>query len=120
MSRRLVHRLLVPVGLSFVTASHGSSTVSVRDRGVLPGYTTTVAEGINGAGRIVGTSGDGGSQSRPFLWNDGVMTNLGTLGGSRGIAHGMSDTGFIAGESEVPSHAMHAVVWGHGIMPARG
>src|SRR5439155_311082 len=69
---------------------------------------------------IVGTSGDGGSQSRPFLWNDGVLTNLGTLGGSRGIAHGISDTGFIAGESEVASHEMHAFLWENGNMKDLG
>src|SRR3989454_7555641 len=120
MGRTLVIGLLVLVALSFVTASHASSAVSVRDLGVLPGYTTTVADGINEAGWIVGTSGDGGSQSRPFLWNEGVMTNLGTLGGSRGIAHGVSDTGFIAGESEVASHEMHAFVWENGIMKDLG
>ncbi len=120
MGRTLVIGLLVLFALSLVTASHASSTVSVRDLGVLPGYTTTEAQGINEAGRIVGTSGDGGSQSRPFLWNDGVLTNLGTLGGSRGIAHGISDTGFIAGESEVASHEMHAFLWENGNMKDLG
>src|SRR5213592_2586004 len=120
MGRTLVIGLLILVALSFVTASHASSTVSVRDLGVLPGYTTTVADGINEAGWIVGTSGDGGSQSRPFLWNDGVMTNLGTLGGSRGTAHGISDTGLVVGESEDASHVMHAFLWQTGVMTDLG
>src|SRR5207249_1789833 len=72
------------------------------------------------AGRTLRTGGDGGSQARPFLWNDGVMTDLGTLGGSRGIAHGISDTGFIAGESEVASHEMHAFLWENGNMKDLG
>src|SRR5947199_8652585 len=96
MGRTLVIGLLVLFALSLVTASHASSTVSVRDLGVLPGYTTTEAQGINEAGRIVGTSGAGGSESRPFLWNDGRLTNLGTLRGSRGRPNGHRDHGYIA------------------------
>src|SRR5437879_13797529 len=85
MGRTLVSGLLVLVALSFVTASHASSTVTVRDLGVLPGYTTTVGGGINGAGRIVGTSGGGGSQWRPFLGNGGGMSNVASCGGKYDI-----------------------------------
>jgi len=68
---------LVLAVASLVAMPHASAAVTVRDLGTLPGYTWSEALGINAAGQIVGTSGDMESQSRPFLWDDGVMTNLG-------------------------------------------
>src|SRR6266705_718067 len=48
------------------------------------------------------------------------MKNLGTLGGSRGTAHGISDTGLIVGESEDSTHTMHAFIWADGAMTDLG
>ena len=111
---------LVLAVAALVALPHTSASVTVRDLGTLPGYTSSEALGINAAGQIVGTSSDTESQSRPFLWDDGVMTNLGTLGGSRGTAHGISNTGLIVGESEDATHTMHAFVWESGTMTDLG
>ena len=111
---------LVLAVASLVAMPHASAAVTVRDLGTLPGYTWSEALGINAAGQIVGTSGDMESQSRPFLWDDGVMTNLGTLGGTRGTAHDISNTGLIVGESEDATHTMHAFVWESGAMTDLG
>jgi len=40
---------------------------------------------------------------RGFVWQDGVMTELPTLGGTHGYAAGMNDLGQIAGWAETPS-----------------
>jgi len=112
--------LLVLAVAVLAASPHASASVTVRDLGTLPGYTSSEALGINAAGQVVGTSSDMQSQSRPFLWDDGVMTNLGTLGGSRGTAHGISDTGLIVGESEDSTHTMHAFLWENGAMTDLG
>jgi probable HAF family extracellular repeat protein len=53
----------------------------VKDLGTLGG-SGGVAEGISDRGWIVGSSNLAGDQSgHAFLWRDGVMTDLGTLGG---------------------------------------
>jgi probable HAF family extracellular repeat protein len=112
--------LLVLTVAALVALPHVSASVTVRDLGTLPGYTSSEALGINAAGQIVGTSSDRESQSRPFLWDAGVMTNLGTLGGGRGTAHGISNTGLIVGESENATHTMHAFVSENGAMTDLG
>ena len=52
----------------------------VTDRGVLPGDVTSFAAGLNDNGQAVGGSvARNMSSSRPFLWRDGVMTDLSAL-----------------------------------------
>jgi probable HAF family extracellular repeat protein len=54
---------------------------AVRDLGTLGG-TAGVAEGISDRGWVVGSANLPGDQNgHAFLWRDGVMTDLGTLGG---------------------------------------
>ena len=53
----------------------------VRDLGTLGG-SGSVAEGISDRGWVVGSANLAGDQSgHAYLWRDGVMTDLGTLGG---------------------------------------
>lgn len=120
MGTTLTIALLALAAAALMALPHASAAITARDLGTLPGYTSSEALGINAAGQVVGTSSDMESQSRPFLWDDGVMTSLGTLGGSRGTAHGISNTGLIVGESEDATHTMHAFVWENGAMTDLG
>jgi probable HAF family extracellular repeat protein len=75
----------------------------VKDLGTLGG-TGAVAEGISDRGWVAGTANVSGDQSgHAFLWRDGVMTDLGTLGGpntseqwpvkdNRGLIAGVAET----------------------------
>ena len=53
--------------------------------------------------------------TRPFLWVNGRMTNLGSLGGSYAQARYISRQGDITGESALPGNKhFDAVLWRHG------
>jgi probable HAF family extracellular repeat protein len=51
-----------------------------------------------------------------FLWRDGVMTDLGTLGGFTSAASGINDKGQVVGYSDTPTSngELHGVLWDHG------
>jgi probable HAF family extracellular repeat protein len=60
---------------------------------------------------------------RPFLWQDGVMTKLPTLGGHNGFANSINNRGVVAGIAETdatdptpgcPVHQFEPVVWERG------
>ena len=52
-----------------------------------------------------------GDDERIFLWENGVMIDLGTLGGALTSSIGMSDRGQVVGWSSLPSGNYHAVLW---------
>jgi probable HAF family extracellular repeat protein len=68
----------------------------MQDLGTLRGG-YSIAQGLNGAGRMVGIS-DG----HAFLWAEGQMTDLGTLGGTNSCAAGINDAGQIVGYAHTP------------------
>ncbi len=64
---------------------------------------------IGNAGQVVGQSG-----SRATLWNGGVPTDLGTLGGSYATAWAISRAGQVVGFSALPgdnANYTHATLW---------
>ena len=73
---------------------------NIIDVGVLSGQTNSTATDINDNGRIVGTSG-----GRLFTWENGVMSDLGTISDLRGTSNfgsvsslgGTSDLGGVHG-----------------------
>ena len=71
--------------------------------GLVPGAGGT-AYGINNKGQVAGQSAiytTNGSVSRAFLWQNGVMTDLGTLGGfGFAAAFGINDSGQVVGAAE--------------------
>lgn len=73
------------VGGSF--SSSIPSTGRMQNLGSLPGSDRSGAAAINSSGQIVGTSGVGrsqgpnGNQSHAVLWENGIIKDLGTLGG---------------------------------------
>ncbi len=72
----------------------------MQDLGTSGGNST--ARGINDSGQVVGYSDTSAGDRRAFLWEDGVMTDLGTLvptgsGWTLTEAHGINDLGQIVG-----------------------
>ena len=55
---------------------------------------TTTAYGLNDAGQVVGQT-----SSHAFVWQDGVVTDFGALGGGAYIALGINNSGQIVGSS---------------------
>jgi probable HAF family extracellular repeat protein len=51
----------------------------------------------------------------PFLWQNGVMKDLGTLGGGFGLANWMNSSGEVVGQSDLAGdHVSHPFLWnGH-------
>lgn len=105
---------------------------SVTDLGTLGGN-NSFPWGINDRGQVVGWSetpdidpNTGFPTFRAFLWNKGVMHDLGTLGGQNSQARlgGINSEGQVVGEAETsivdpnnpPFFAWHAFLWEKGTM----
>jgi probable HAF family extracellular repeat protein len=75
-----------------------------------------MAHDINESGQVVGYATTAASHGHAFLWQDGVMTDLGLLGGSRGEALAINNFGQIVGRSSVaPNPTFHGALWQNGV-----
>jgi probable HAF family extracellular repeat protein len=97
------------------SAQTASEKYSITDLGTLPGGTASTALDINNRGQVVGQS-DTASSFPAVLWEDGDITNLGTLGGNDSVAWGINDRGQVVGESTTASGRFHAFLWEDGQM----
>ncbi len=85
--------------------------------GALPGYKYSRAVGINGRGEIIGycyTEVDRNGQPDEwvgFVWANGKMTRLGTLGGAESEPIAINDRGQIVGDSATKQNGYHAFLW---------
>jgi probable HAF family extracellular repeat protein len=97
---------------------HTPSLPDYHDLGTLPGYPLGQGRGINAAGQIFGTAAmnDGYFYRHAFLGSNGVLHDLGTLGGMENYANAMNDRGYIVGTTQDPGGAFHAYVWHDGHM----
>jgi probable HAF family extracellular repeat protein len=114
-------RTLLAVALTAVSANAGTGYTFV-DLGTLGGNDSG-ALGINDQGQIVGWStipgcstASGADCRRAFLWDNGVMTDLGFLPGDEGsVANSINNSGVIVGNSErdviAGSGTYRAVIW---------
>jgi probable HAF family extracellular repeat protein len=85
---------------------------------------------INAAGEVVGladtslVSAGGPETNHAFLWTNGVMTDLGTLGGVNSEALSINATGQIVGDADTGAGRVagafytntHAFLWSSGVM----
>jgi probable HAF family extracellular repeat protein len=93
---------------------------TVTDLGTLGGSFSR-ALGMNDSGEIVGFSDTAGGNSHAFLYEDGQMTDLGTLGGGFfSIAEDINDSGEAVGFSTLRSGATHAFLYKAGQMTDLG
>jgi len=84
------------------------------------------ATAISNSGRVVGWSETGdvfGDDENPvvhaFVWYDGLMTDLGTLGGGEGMALGVNETGQVVGKASLTAEGedpLYAFLWENGQM----
>ena len=72
----------------------------MRSLGRLAGGNNSEAFGINNVGQVVGASATFGfGRDHAFLYSEGTMQDLGTLGSNTSKANGISDGGYVVGES---------------------
>jgi len=100
---------------------------TVLDLGALPAPYNykTEATGINFSRTIVGTGAAADGTSRAFIWENGVMTELGTLGGPSSGGVAINDFNQVVGWAETAVsferkgrvlYVAHAFLWEHGKM----
>jgi probable HAF family extracellular repeat protein len=109
--------LLALFGLlsAFASLAAEQITYTITGLGGLSATEFAKVSSINDSGQIAGTSAN-----HAFLWENGVMTDLGTLGGNLSAANAINDRGQVAGESNTASGEMHAFLWEHGVMTDLG
>ena len=102
----------------------------VINLGTLPGGNESFAQDINDQGQVAGNSSNGtpdpfsffgwGTQTRGFIWQNGVMTDLGTLGGADtieynlnlGFTNWMNNRGEVVGQSNLAGdQTTHPFLW---------
>jgi probable HAF family extracellular repeat protein len=73
---------------------------------------------LNNRGWVVGGSTlSGDSTTHPFLWDGTKLLDLGTLGGTFGVARALNDAGAVAGAATTANdEAVHAFLWRKGKM----
>src|SRR5207244_3013728 len=75
------------------------------------------ATAVNATGQVVGASWLAANGAyHGFLYNKGVRTDLGTLGGNYSIAHGINAAGQAVGEASTASGDLHAFLYSDGVM----
>jgi probable HAF family extracellular repeat protein len=81
--------------------------------------TGAIGQGINQAGEIVGTIGSAdGTTEYAAIWQNGVLTNLGTLPGDfAAIGTGINNRGQVVGSTlDSKFNWAHAFIWQDGVM----
>gem|GEM_PF-4356173 len=81
----------------------------------IPGAAWSIAYAINDHSKIVGTYGRSGeTRVRGFLWVQGTVTDLGSLGGKGTTPKSINIYGEIVGEALLSSGAPRAFLWKNG------
>lgn len=80
------------------------------------GLGISVAYDINNLGVIVGGNQNDKFESRAFIYQGGVTTFLGTLGGGMSLASAINDAGQVTGYAGTSSGATHAFLYGNGML----
>jgi len=93
----------------------------VQELPTLFGDSAGFAAMINDRGQAVGVSGSCTRSIHAVLWQNGTVTDLGSLGGTENFASDMNNQGQVTGLSNLPGDAaFHAFLWENGVMTDLG
>jgi probable HAF family extracellular repeat protein len=95
------------------TWSGGWNVLGVLPPGGMGWESQAVA--VNASGQVAGWSDVAGGR-HAFLWDNGVMADLGTLGSSQSVACGINDDRAVAGYSDTTDGCSRAFLWEGGAM----
>jgi probable HAF family extracellular repeat protein len=88
----------------------------MQDLGSLPGGTASRALSLNHVGQVVGSSSTASGATHAFLYHEGEMCDLGTLGGTFSVANGINERGEVVGRAETARGEQHAFLHRDGKM----
>ena len=92
----------------------------MRDLGTLGGSNAnSAAEDVNNLGQVVGWSSwqaPEGHAYSAFVWQNGVMTNLGPGGGQNSAATAINDAGIVTGGIDFGAQGSDAFLWKNGTL----
>lgn len=98
--------------------SNASEQAFVEEQGnlqIISGEVNGYAVAMNNAGQVLvkelTTSG-----FRTLLWENGVLTDLGNLGGPCTQGQDLNDAGQVVGWAQTAAGEYHAFIWEHGVM----
>jgi len=113
--------LLLILLVAAAATSVRAQEYEVTDLGTLGGPSAN-ALGINNAGQVVGEADTAADLRHPYLWEAGVMTDLGTFNDGRiGSAWAVNEARQVVGFSEIAAFGdWHAFLWDGGEMTDLG
>src|SRR5947207_2629739 len=71
---------------------------------------------MNDGGQIVGNALTSDGDDHAFFFRDGVMADLGTLGGASSYAYGINNLGQVVGTAQTSAGVYHAFLYSDGTM----
>ena len=100
--------------------SHSLPTYRLIDLGALGGGAGSQVYGINAAGQVVGVSTAKDGSPHGFLYVNGVVKDLGPLGGPKNSVYDINTHGQVVGDSTINGGGDHAFLYRAGTMKDLG
>ena len=110
MNMQISSSLVLGLLLGALPALKAQVRYSVTDLGVVS------AAAMNNAGQVTGYFHTSTGASHAFLYTDGQMIDLGTLGGNNSGGSSINDGGLVTGSSQTSTGDSHAFLYSYGQM----
>jgi probable HAF family extracellular repeat protein len=91
--------LLLAAILAAGPVAAGAQQYTVTNLGILDGYSNSYASGVNERGQVTGYSSNNNPDVLAFLYSDGTLQDLGTLGGAESAGYAINAIGEVVGFS---------------------